>query len=300
MRPTHTAALALLLVVAGVAVRGDGPGPRQTRPAAPVVTPVTGPSWLSHLGTPYRDTSLGRGSGRYGPSPADLAVQRRPLVLPVGGTVAVTGADLYRLNCQGCHRAGGTGAPPEVRSVLPAVEGSSFEMMRHRLQSEGHGATAPGARDQARASRLALYRRIQQGGEKMPPRGHLQESDIDMLYAYLTELAGAGTTKPAPAMVSWARVGENVVKGTCHICHDAEGPRPAGNALLAGATPPLSSLIADRSIADFAAKARVGAPVLMGDLPALHRGRMPVFYYLKDQEIAAAYLYLSRYPPRAK
>jgi hypothetical protein len=36
----------------------------------------------------------------------------------------------------------------------------------------------------------------------------------------------------------------------------------------------------------------------MGDPGLFHRGRMPVFYYLKDEEIAAAYLYLATYPPR--
>jgi hypothetical protein len=39
-----------------------------------------------------------------------------------------------------------------------------------------------------------------------------------------------------------------------------------------------------------------GAPILMGTPPILHRGRMPVFYYLSQDEVAAAYDYLSRYP----
>jgi mono/diheme cytochrome c family protein len=135
----------------------------------------------------------------------------------------------------------------------------------------------------------------------MPPRAHLRDADIDLLYGYLTQLAGApGASVPAQATVSWARVGENVVKGTCHVCHDAAGPRPSGKALLDGATPPLSSLIADKSVADFVNKVRVGAPILMGDLPVHYRGRMPVFYYLKDQEVAAAYLFLASYPPQAK
>jgi hypothetical protein len=37
----------------------------------------------------------------------------------------------------------------------------------------------------------------------------------------------------------------------------------------------------------------------MGDPALLHRGRMPVFRYLRDEEIAAAYVYLATYLPRA-
>lgn len=305
MRPTITAALAILLVTAGVAVSGDGARSGQPkRPAGQgtaVVTAVAGPSWLSHLGIGYRDTSLGRGAGRYGGSPTDLATERKPVVLPVGESVTVTGADLYRLNCQGCHRAEGTGAPPEVRSVLPAVEGSSFEMMRRQLQAQGRAGSAREMQTKAAEAKAALYRRVRTGGQKMPPRGHLTDADIDLLYSYLTELAGArGARVASHTTVSWTRVGENVAKGTCHVCHDAAGPRPSGKALLDGATPPLSSILADKSMADFVNKVRVGAPILMGDLPVHYRGRMPVFYYLKDQEVAAAYLFLARYPPQAK
>jgi mono/diheme cytochrome c family protein len=305
MRPAITAALAILLVTAGAAVSGDGlrsPQPkRPSGPGAAVVTAVAGPSWLNHLGIGYRDTSLGRGAGRYGGSPTDLATERKPVVLQVAGSVTLTGADLYRLNCQGCHRAEGTGAPPEVRSVLPAVEGSSFEMMRRQLQAQGRRGAGGDTRAKAAEAKAALYRRIRQGGEKMPPRAHLQDADIDLLYGYLTELAGApGVGGPSHRSVSWTRVGENLVKGTCHVCHDAAGPRPSGKGLLEGATPPLSSLIADKSVADFVNKVRVGAPILMGDLPVHYRGRMPVFYYLKDQEVAAAYLFLATYPPQAK
>jgi hypothetical protein len=35
----------------------------------------------------------------------------------------------------------------------------------------------------------------------------------------------------------------------------------------------------------------------MGQEPIPYRGRMPVFYYLTEQEAADAYLYLHRYPP---
>ena len=38
----------------------------------PIVTPVVGPSWLTHRGITLRNTSLGKGAGRYGPG-ADQA-----------------------------------------------------------------------------------------------------------------------------------------------------------------------------------------------------------------------------------
>jgi hypothetical protein len=134
----------------------------------------------------------------------------------------------------------------------------------------------------------------------MPPFTHLQEADIDVLYAYLTELTRTPDAPPqSQRTVSWSRLGEHVVKGTCHICHDAVGARPTGEALLQGVIPPLAVLVADNAQATFIAKVRNGAPVVMGRPLFHYRGRMPVFYYLHDAELAAAYDFLVAYPPRA-
>jgi mono/diheme cytochrome c family protein len=273
MRGITTAALAC-----GLAATLAAQAPNQT------VTPVTGQSWLHKLGVEYRDTSLGRGAGRYGPNPSDLATARPPLKVTLGQTVTITGADLYRANCQACHRAEGTGAPPEIKSVLPAVQGSTLQQMRG-----------------TKLTREDLYTRIEKGGQKMPARAHLTRGDIDVLYAYLTNLAGAGAAKSAAApkeTISADRLGENVVKGTCHICHDATGPRPSEKAMLEGAIPSLASVMTDKSIVDFVNKVERGAPAVMGEPPVPHRGRMPVFYYLTENEIAAAYKYLHAYPPK--
>ena len=51
--------------------------------------------------------------------------------------------------------------------------------------------------------------------------------------------------------------------------------------------------------ADFVTKAGAGAPVQVASLTGSHRGRMPVFTNLEDEEIAAAYVYLATYPPTA-
>jgi len=285
MRKFLTAALTgLALLAAQETVRG---GPPARAAAPPVVTAVSGPSWLHHLGVDIRETNLGRGAGRYGPNPDDAAPPRAAVELKLDSTVTVSGADLYRLNCQACHRASGTGMAPDIKSVLPMVEGSSQQQMTEAL------------RKQAAQARADLYHRIETGGQRMPPREYLQRPDIDTLYAYLTTLAGHETAASKHETVSVDRLGEFVVKGTCHICHDATGPRPTSEAMLVqGSIPPLSSLLADKPIADFLYKVRTGAPVKMGDPPYPHRGRMPVFYYLTDAEIVAAYRYLSAYPPK--
>lgn len=251
------------------------------------ITPVSGPSWLHRLGVDIRDTNLGRGAGRYGPNPLDPAPAPKTVAVNVESPVTISGADLYRLNCQPCHRAAGTGAAPDIKSLLPMVQGSSQHQMTAALR---HKATQ---------TRAALYTRIEKGGQRMPPREYMQRSDIDLLYGYLTALAGNGTSSTRRETISVNRLGEFVAKGTCHICHDATGPRPTQEAILIqGNIPSLSSLVTDKPIADFVNKARTGASISMGNPPLPHRGRMPVFYYLTDTEITAAYVYLSAYPPK--
>jgi hypothetical protein len=221
--------------------------------------------------------------------------------LAIGRPVVLSGADLYRLNCQSCHRAEGTGSLPEIKSVLGLVQGSSLELVRQHLQQEGRAAPRSTVRAEASRARAALYQRIQKGGQRMPALAHLQEADIDVLYAYLTQLAGFPDASPQSGRpTSWARLGEHVVKGTCHICHDAVGPRPSEEArLLQGTIPPFTTLLEDKPVVDFVTKVRSGAPVMTKD-PAFHyRGRMPVFSYLQDVEVAAAYMFLVDYPPQA-
>ena len=297
------------LTVAGSGFPHQGPPGTHTKPPEPVVTPVAGPSWLNRLGLTYRETSLGRGGARYGPPPTPPTYGQPPTQrpsppsaapLPIGRPVVLSGADLYRLNCQSCHRAEGTGSPPEIKSVLGLVQGSSLELVRQHLQT-GTAAPRSAARAQATRARTDLYRRIQKGGQRMPALAHLQEADIDALYAYLTQLARSPDASPQlRRTTSWARLGEHVVKGTCHICHDAVGPRPSGEALLIqGTIPPFTTLLEDKAVADFLTKVRSGAPVMTRDPVFHYRGRMPVLSYLQDVEVAAAYMFLVDYPPQA-
>lgn len=264
----------------------------------PSVTPVAGPSWLTHLGLSLSQTFIGQGAGRYGPSP-DRPPEPRGEGLGMRRTIGLTGGDLYRLNCQACHREAGTGAPPEIRSVVTAVEGSSLALVRKRLQEQHDPSAGKDSRAEASHARMQIILRLHKGGVRMPPRDYLQAEDVRVLFAYLTELAGTpDQQRQSTRAVSWARMGELTVKGTCHICHDAVGPRPSGSAMLRGAIPSLQSLLLTKSVADFVHKARNGDVVQMGDPGLFHRGRMPVFYYLKDEEIVAAYVYLATYPPQ--
>jgi mono/diheme cytochrome c family protein len=285
-------------VVSGSSNEQSAPQPKTREP---VVTPVAGPSWLNHLGLTYRDSSLGRGGARYGPPPTQQPSQPSAAPLPVGRPVVLSGADLYRLNCQSCHGVEGTGTLPEIKSVLGLVQGSSLELVRRHVQQKGTAVSRSAAKEQAARAKTDLVRRIQKGGERMPALGHLQEADINVLYAYLTQLAGSPDALPQlRRTTSWARLGEHVVKGTCHICHDAVGPRPSGKALLVqGTIPPFTTMLEDKPVAAFVTKVRSGAPVMTGDPVFHYRGRMPVFSYLQDVEVAAAYLFLVDYPPQA-
>ena len=289
------------LVAADAASSGGQAERSAGKSAESVVTPVVGSSWLNHLNVKYGDTGLGRGAGRYGPAPTEpRPAERGSTSLVTGQSAVLTGTDLYRLNCQACHRAEGTGSPPEIKSVLDLVQGSSLELVRRQLQQEGKTGSAATIRTQVIRARTELYRRIQKGGQRMPPLAHLDEADIEVLFAYLTQLAQApDSRRQSPRTVSWARLGEQVIKGTCHICHDAVGPRPTGDAMLQGVIPPLTVLLADNPRVDFIRKVRSGAPVLMGRPSFHYRGRMPVFYYLRDEELAAAYDFLVSFPPRA-
>ena len=304
MTPTTRALLgcAGLGLLAAFALAPVGSAQRQPWPNAdadPTVTPVVGPSWLTHLGAAVDSSRLGRGGAVYGPG-GDTKTDAPQQSLGVPRTFTMTGADLYRLNCQACHLAQGTGSPPEISSLLGPVQGASLEAVRKRLRDEHQASADKTARAEAAKARAAIFARIHKGGRMMPPRDYMREEDAQALFAYLTQLAATpDAERQSSQLMSWARVGEQVIKGTCHICHDATGPRPTDAEMLRGSIPSLASLLASKPITAFVQKARSGAPVVMGDPTLLHRGRMPVFHYLRDEEIATAYVYLATYLPRA-
>ncbi|MGB9071142.1 MAG: c-type cytochrome [Terriglobales bacterium] len=289
--------MAIILVLAS-SVAGQTSGTKDVP-----VTVVAGESWLNHLQRSFDETSMGK-TGRLGPPP--LAPGEEPARWQTGlpgsaaaGTVSLHGADLYRLNCRGCHGEAGQGAPPEINSVINPVRASSVTAVMERMKAIGMSISRADATKLAEQAKTALLQRLHQGGQDMPAFSHLNEAEIRSLMAYLKQLAGVRGAEREQVAVreSPVRVGEQIVRSTCHICHSAAGPNPSPEQLQKGAIPPLNTLTARASRLEFVQKVTRGAPVLMGAPPLLCRGRMPVFYYLSEEEAADVYLYLTRYPP---
>ncbi len=267
------------------------------------VTAVEGESWLNHLSRSFNETSMGK-TGRLGPPPSltsEDAPRLQPscFLLSKSETVTLHGADLYRLNCQGCHGESGAGAPPEINSVINPVRATSPALVMARMKSVGMDMSPATAVQLAQQARAALQLRLHQGGENMPPFPHLDETEIHALLAYLKQLAGFPGAEHEQMTVkeSRLRVGEHIVKSTCHTCHGAAGPNPNAKQLLEGAIPPLSTLTTRTTMAELVRKVTQGAPIVMGEPAIACRGRMPVFGYLTAAEAEDVYLYLESYPP---
>ena len=267
------------------------------------VTAVAGESWLSHLHRTFDETSMGK-TGRLGPAELEPQGQSSGNLTPVssgpaGQTVTLHGADLYRMNCRGCHGEAGLGAPPEINSVINPVRAGSTVLVMERMRKTGMNMSYAEATTLAKQSQDAVIERLHKGGKDMPPFSHLSEAEIRSLVAYLKQLADVpGAEREQLAIRETpVRVGEHIVKSTCHICHSASGPNPDPQQLADGAIPPLSALTSRVNQAQFVRKVTRGAPIVMGTPPLACRGRMPVFYYLSEEEAADVYLYLSLYRP---
>lgn len=274
---------------------------------AQVVTPVEGESWLEHLGRNIGDTSMGKSSGVYGPAaplPGQGQASHPSLTVSAnftGQSTKFTGADLYRMKCQACHGPNGTGAPPEINSVINPVRATSAKMYIERMKKVGMDVSPKDAEALAKQAEGTLLKRLHLGGTDMPsPNPYLTDPEVRSLYAYLRLLAGVpGAEKQqVPITMTPLRVGEHIVKSTCHICHAAVGPNPTPEEMLQGKIPPLSVLTSRLSMNEFVAKVTRGEPVREGPLALPVRGHMPAFTYLKPDEVADAYLYLSKYPPK--
>jgi mono/diheme cytochrome c family protein len=271
------------------------------------VTAVEGESWLRHLHRSFNDTSMGK-TWDLGPPPPIPGEEspRWQLELSLGYAaqpVLLHGSDLYRLNCQGCHGGTGSGAPPEINSVINPVRATSVAIILERTKKTGQDMSRGDAAELAKQAKVLLLQRLHKGGEAMPPFPHLGEPEIRSIVAYLEQLSevpGAERNQIA-VKESPSRVGEQIVKSTCHICHSAVGPNPNPQQLYDGVIPPLSTLTTRTSLPEFVRKVTIGVPVVMGTAPLSYRdsytGRMPVFRYLSQDEAADAYLYLTLYPP---
>jgi mono/diheme cytochrome c family protein len=271
------------------------------------VTPVHGESWLNHLHRPFNESSMGR-TWQLGPGPPAPGQKFPDWQLNLSPSfdaplIALHGADLYRMNCQGCHQESGLGSPPEINSIIDPVRATSVAAITARMKAAGREADHAMVSELAKQSYTLLMQRLHEGGKDMPSP-NLTEPEIRAVFAYIEQLSGVpgAEKKQVELKESRFRVGEHIVKSTCHTCHGATGPNPTPQLLLEGQIPPLSSLTTRVTLSEFVRKVTSGAPILMGTQPSsyrdYYRGRMPVFSYLTEDEAAAAYLYLELYPPR--
>lgn len=286
---------------AAVSVAQVAKPPATTKPVAATtrITAVEGPSTLRHLGLSITGTSMGW-AGHWSGPPSSVPRTGDPEPSePAASPFVLTGADLYRISCQACHKPDGTGAPEQIRSIIGPVHAASLPWMSNDMKARGRSVDAAFLRQLTTANEADLRTRLRQGGHDMPAFGQISDQEYLVLRPYLDQLSGIA----APAALKTIaeppdRVGELVIKGTCHICHDATSNQAARPTVQNAVIPSLSSFTQMRTFAEFREKVRAGAGVPLNEADGpLARGRMPVFDYITPPEVAAAYAYLIRYPP---
>jgi mono/diheme cytochrome c family protein len=267
------------------------------------VTAVEGESWIRHLNRSFNETSMGK-TWDLGPAPSEPGefVPAWQLQLSQeykAQVITLHGADLYRLSCRGCHGESGRGVPPEINSIIGPVQATSVAATLQLLKKAGRDVSPSDVAALSRDSKTQLLQRLHNGGENMP-RPILNEAEIRALIPYLEQLSAVPGAERNQIAINESpyRVGEHIVKSTCHVCHGATGPNPDPQQILDGAIPPLSTLTTRVGLSEFVRKVTCGAPVIMGTPATPYRGRMPVFTYLSQDEAAQAYMYLLLYPPR--
>jgi mono/diheme cytochrome c family protein len=293
----------VVIGLAVVATSRPGLGAAQPQSGAGAgfdITPVEGPSWLKHLGLSRQKTAMGQmsntgGGLRSAAGSSAWGLSSFPEMLTRPFTV--TGADLYRIDCQSCHGIGGAGAPPEIRSLVDAVRATSPALVREQLAKRGVKLDQESIRQMTSQAEASLLERLSKGGKNMPPFRHLRGNEVRALLAYLRTLGGVPGASDRQVQLTEpaARVGEHLVKGTCFICHDATGPGRDAITASSGVVPSLASFLEQEPVNVVVHKVREGAPApgMLG-----LRGEMPVYSYLTAEEVSAAYIYLMTYPPR--
>lgn len=310
MRRLMWATVAGIAILAAAAivwdVTRDAPG---TVPHPEIgVAAVRGKSWVAHLQGDVKTTPLGRQGGT-APPPASTAGRE-----PLGDGFHLTGADLYRLECQSCHGPDGKGAPPDINSLIGPVSATRPGLMKGRLAKTGKTLPDKMLEQMAHQARAIIVHRLKHGGTAMPAFGYLDAREIAALLDYLQRLVGPVARAPVTLHVPELRVGALVVRGTCHICHDATGPG-GHRVALAGGVPSLASFPEAYSLREIVGKVRSGIPPTGGPMGRRGMGRgmghgmggammapaggwtMPLLPYLTPNEITAAVDYLKRVPP---
>jgi mono/diheme cytochrome c family protein len=275
-----------------------------------------GPSCLKHLGLSVSQTRMGQmggtgalpanphgnphpsSGGPLGPANLNSVIQRflstfRSSPEKAGAVLnekfPVSGADLYRWNCQACHGPDGQGATPEINSVLGPVQGTSPVMTRKRLEARGLDVDDDMIQQVTELAEASLRDRFQHGGKNMPSFEYLRADEVEALFGYLEKLASVPPTKRDGLLVpeSAARVGEHIVRGTCHVCHDATGPGSGHTAMAQGTIPSLASIPRDHSLSGVVHQVQYGS---CGTMRMTGGEMMPAYPYFTEEEIAAVYL----------
>jgi mono/diheme cytochrome c family protein len=294
----------LILIAAGALIlaceAGTSTAAKSGDPPAlsSTVTPVQGPSWLKHLGVAMWNTRMGQmGGDRIAPLPAhrEPELWQYPPAQAMKQKFELTGADLYRINCRSCHGPEAKGAPPEIHSLIGPVQGTSAALIERRMEARRAPIGKEMAEQMAGQAEKAIRDRLHNGGQKMPAFSYLRPEEIAALLSYLDRLAGVPAKPHAAVSVSAAPLGEEVVKGTCHTCHDATGPGGGGMmGMMRGVPPSLASLPYEYSLNWVMRQVHFGSSGMM----MMGGTRMPPFPYFTQPEIAAAYIYLRAYPPQ--
>lgn len=291
------------LLAASVVAQPSAPSTTTAGESIRPVSSVVGPSLLARLRSGFNGTSYGR-VGLIGAVPA--AVRQRSAAAASAETApgdwlvrgfTVSGSDLYRINCRSCHGPGGGGLPPAISALGDPLRATSPALIAERMAQRGRTLSQEAAERMANRAELGIRHRLLEGGEVMPPFGHLSDHENDALLGYLEVLVGAPASNRTDLRLDLtaARIGEHVIKANCQICHDATESlaqrRPAADRDI----PPLATIPERYSAWEFVRKVREGSPSASGT-----RGRMPRFTYLSREELAAAYLYLTAFPPQEK
>ncbi len=303
------------LVVSGSAQNAPTHSPTPVAVSAPTVpqhaiSSVQGPSWLKHLGLTVSQTRMGQVGGTnlvpasaHGNQPATAPATLNSILqrflttfrsspeqaaATLNEKFTVSGADLYRWNCQSCHGADGQGAAPEINSVIGPVQGTSVVLTRKRMEARGLDVDDDMAQQVSELAEGSLRDRLQHGGKNMPSFEYLRPDEVEALYGYLEKLASVPPTKRDGLLVpeSASRVGEHIVRGTCHVCHDATGPGAGHAAMVQGTIPSLASLPKEHSLSGVVHQVRYGS---CGMIKIAGEEVMPAYPYFSEDEIAAVY-----------
>ena len=132
-----------------------------------------------------------------------------------------------------------------------------------RMKKAGREMSRSDVTTVAKESKVLLLQRLHAGGQHMPPPT-LSEGEIRSLVPYLEQLSDVPSAEKNQIAVkeSSYRVGEHIVKSTCHICHSAAGPNPDAKQIFEGSIPPLSTLTTRVNLPQFVNEGAIPALAL--------------------------------------